>query len=752
MKNVSIKKAVVLEIAVILVSIAFIPVVNAQNCSLIIRLPANPVTMVVDKTASNSYFDTTLSNVPSGYDVSNGDYLGWCIDLDHNIANNTSYQVYLYSSYNTSMPSYLWHNNLSKVNYILNNKQGSWQQVQNAMWYLLDFGDNGLNSDGWAMVNDAIANGSSFCPGVGDVIAIVADAGIDVQYTVIEVQVPVYTLTVNTEGSGSVNPSAGTYASGNVVNVTATPDIGWTFDNWSGDVPSGHETDNPVTITMDSDKTITAHFTEDQYTLTIIIDGNGAVVKDPDQTTYTYGTIVELTANPDSGWSFDYWSGDLSGSNNPEYITMDSDKTVTAHFTEDQYTLTIIIDGNGTVTKNPDQTTYTYGTVVELTAVPESRGWIFDHWSGDLTGSNNPEYITMDGDKTVTAHFTYIAEYTLTIIIDGECGWVIKNPDYPTYPHGTVVMLTAETISCFSFTHWSGDLSGSNNPEYITMDSNKTVTAHFTINFYTLDIIIDGNGTVNKSPDLDEYHCGANVTLTAVPDSGWAFSYWSGDLTGSNNPTYIIMYGGDKTVTAHFTTGEYTLDINIDGNGYVIKDPDHATFPYDTTVELTAVPDSGWVFDHWSGDLTGGNNPETIFMDDNKTVTAHFSIAEPPEKPSIDGPTNGKVGVEYEYTFTTIDPYESDIYYYIEWGDGDFEDWFGPYSSGEEVTLSHTWSEEETYTIQAKARNIYGAESDWTTLEVTMPLNQQIYVHPVLQKILELFPNLFPILRHLLGL
>ena len=749
MKNVSIKKAVVLEIAVILVSIAFIPVVNAQNCNLIIRLPANPVTMVVDKTASNSYFDTTLSNVPSGYDVSNGDYLGWCIDLDHNIANNTSYQVSLYSSYNTSMPSYLWHNNLSKVNYILNNKQGSWQQVQNAMWYLLDFGDNGLNSDGWAMVNDAIANGSSFCPGVGDVIAIIADAGTDVQYTVIELQVPVYTLTVNTEGSGSVNPSAGTYASGTVVNVTATPDIGWTFNNWSGDVPSGHETDNPVTITMDSNKTVTAHFTEDQYTLTVIIDGNGTVIKNPDQTTYTYGTIVELTANPDSGWSFSHWSSDLSGSNNPKYITMDSDKTVTAHFTEDQYTLTVIIDGNGTVIKNPDQTTYTYGTIVELTANPDS-GWSFSHWSSDLSGSNNPEYITMDSDKTVTAHFTYVAEYTLTIIIDGICGWVIKSPDYPTYPHGTVVMLTAQTVQGWSFTHWSGDLNGSNNPEYITMDSDKTVTAHFTVNYYTLNIIIDGNGTVNKSPDKPVYHYGENVTLTAVPDPGWVFDHWSGDLTGSNNPTYIKMYGG-TTVTAHFTTTEYTLDINIDGNGYVIKDPDHATFPYDTTVELTAVPDPGWVFDHWSGDLTGGNNPETIFMDDNKIVTAHFSIAEPPEKPIMGGPANGKAGVEYNYSFTTIDPYESDIYYYIEWGDGEFEDWLGPYSSGEKVTLSHTWDEEDIYTIQAKARNIYGAESDWATLEVEMPVNQQVQ-YPFIQWLLERFPNAFPILRTLLGL
>jgi hypothetical protein len=359
----------------------------------------------------------------------------------------------------------------------------------------------------------------------------------------------------------------------------------------------------------------------------------------------------------------------------------------------------------------------------------------------------------MDSDKTVTAHFTenQYSEYNLTVIIDGICGWVIKSPDYPTYSHGTVVMLTAQTVQGWSFTHWSGDLNGNNNPEYITMNSNKTVTAHFSVNFYTLDIIIDGNGNVEKIPDKPVHHYGENVTLTAVPDPGWAFSYWSGDLSGSNNPTYIKIYN-DTTVTAHFIIAEYTLDININGNGHVIKDPDHTTFPYNSTVELTAVPDQGWVFDHWSGDLTGDNNPETILMEDNKIVTAHFSIAEPPERPIIGGSANGKAGVEYNYSFTTLDPYESDIHYYIEWGDGTFEDWIGPYNSGEKVTLSHTWSEEDTYTIRAKARNIYGAESDWTTLEVEMPVNQQITAYPLFQRILELFPNAFPILRTLLGL
>jgi uncharacterized repeat protein (TIGR02543 family) len=427
MNAVSNNKAVVLAITFVLVSVAFITVGNARietdfidlnndkivksenpanysplvNCSLVIKLPANLVTLMVQHTSTNSYFNSTLSDVPLGYDISNGSYLGWCIDLSHSIADNTFYQVYLYSSYNKSMPSYLWHNNLSKVNYILNNKQGSTWQVQKAIWYILDFGDSGLNSDGWAMINDTIANGSDFCPGVGDIIAIIADAGTGVQYTVIELQVPVYTLTVNTDGNGSVTPPGGMFTSGTNVTLTAIADTNWIFDHWSGNLTGNN---NPDSILMTSNKTITAHFTEDAYTLTINIDGNGTVTKDPDQEYYAYGTLVELTATPDTGCDFSYWSGNISGSGNPITINMISDKEVTAHFTENEYKLTINIDESGSVIKDPDQNTYPNETVVTLTVVADA-GWTFSHWSGNLTGSTNPDNITMDGDKTVTAHF-----------------------------------------------------------------------------------------------------------------------------------------------------------------------------------------------------------------------------------------------------------------------------------------------------------------------------------------------------------
>ncbi len=82
-----------------------------------------------------------------------------------------------------------------------------------------------------------------------------------------------------------------------------------------------------------------------------------------------------------------------------------------------------------------------------------------------------------------------------------------------------------------------------------------------------------------------------------------------------------------------------------------------------------------------------------------------------PEAPDISGEIEGEAGVEYEYTFCSIDPNGDDVYYYVDWGDGEFTDWIGPFASGEEVVISHTWDEQDTYTIKAKAKDIFDAES-----------------------------------------
>ncbi len=125
-------------------------------------------------------------------------------------------------------------------------------------------------------------------------------------------------------------------------------------------------------------------------------------------------------------------------------------------------------------------------------------------------------------------------------------------------------------------------------------------------------------------------------------------------------------------------------------------------------------------------------------------------LNQPPGIPDIEGETNGYYGESYDYTFITTDPDGDDVWYFIEWGDESTSGWIGPYDSGEEAVVSHTWDDEDTYTIRAKAKDIFDAEGEWGTLEVTMPVNQHSYLFPLLQRLLERFPNMFPILRHLL--
>ena len=122
----------------------------------------------------------------------------------------------------------------------------------------------------------------------------------------------------------------------------------------------------------------------------------------------------------------------------------------------------------------------------------------------------------------------------------------------------------------------------------------------------------------------------------------------------------------------------------------------------------------------------------------------------PPSKPTITGETNGKFGESYDYTFTSTDPEDQDVWYYIDWGDGEAEEWIGPYLSGQEVVVSHTWEKRGIYTIKAKARDIFEAESDWSYLKVRMPINQQTS-DSLLIRFLERFPNAFHILRNILG-
>ncbi len=153
---------------------------------------------------------------------------------------------------------------------------------------------------------------------------------------------PQVTLTVDTLGLGHVDvdpqPIDGTYDIGTDVTLTAVPQENWVFVEWQGDV-SG--TDNPVTTKLDSNMHVTASFASifTQYSLNIETVGMGSVTMSPEPIlgTYDSSAVVSLTAQPVPGWEFAGWTGDLESVDNPDTVVMNSDKNITATFSEIQF-------------------------------------------------------------------------------------------------------------------------------------------------------------------------------------------------------------------------------------------------------------------------------------------------------------------------------------------------------------------------------------------------------------------------------
>ncbi|MFP3872067.1 MAG: InlB B-repeat-containing protein, partial [Candidatus Aenigmatarchaeota archaeon] len=237
-------------------------------------------------------------------------------------------------------------------------------------------------------------------------------------------------LTVEIEGQGLVEVDgqevsdgwSETYQDGDLVQLEAVPDKNWTFDEWTGDMPLGEEGIS-INVTMDQNRTITAHFGEgssDEHVLTVEVKGQGSIevdgkeVSDGWSETYQDGTLVGLKAIPDENWTFDEWTGDVPTSEGGISInvTMDQNRTITALFDDvssEEHVLTVEVEGQGAVeiddqeVKLPYEKKYLEGTEVNLTAVPD-EGWEFAEWTGiDNTGEKIT--IVMKEDKEIRAVF-----------------------------------------------------------------------------------------------------------------------------------------------------------------------------------------------------------------------------------------------------------------------------------------------------------------------------------------------------------
>jgi hypothetical protein len=374
----------------------------------------------------------------------------------------------------------------------------------------------------------------------------------------------IYTLSTSVVGPGTIVkvPDTVNYVEGSQVKLTAKPDSGAIFVGWTGSLV---DVTNPTTISMTSNKAITATFRKLQYyTLAVTVVGNGKVMKVPDQPTYLEGTQVQVTETPDSTNQFLAWGGDVGGSSNSITITMNSNKTVSATFSQlPYYSLNIAVFGGGSVTKVPDAATYLVGTPVQITAVPDGGNHL-GSWSGDTSANSTTLTVRMMSNKLIVANFAadqpgLVAYYPFNGNAFDESG---------NGHNGTVVGATLTTDRFgvngrayrfnygYSSSH-SGDCINIPDDPSLRLSTSFTLAAFVTFQNYSND----GKAIISKIAPAD-WNGGYEMRIVPIPDTTVVLS---GRVNGTNTTCSAQIHAVDRWYHIAYTYDGTQLRQYING-------------------------------------------------------------------------------------------------------------------------------------------------------------------------------------------
>lgn len=193
---------------------------------------------------------------------------------------------------------------------------------------------------------------------------------------------------------------------------------------------------------------------------------------------YVESNTVTLTALPFYGNTFMHWLGDAVGTNSTINVSMNQDKSVFAVFGT---ALASTVAGSGHIQLSPTSGPYAYGSIVQLTGIPDPGNY-FGFWGNAATGNTNPLYFTIAAPtQTISSIFGALptGQAALTVVTSGR-GRVNANTRANAYPTNQSVSLAAVPDSGASFVNWSGDASGTQNPLTVGMTQSKLIQANFT--------------------------------------------------------------------------------------------------------------------------------------------------------------------------------------------------------------------------------------------------------------------------------
>ncbi|MGN0227118.1 MAG: leucine-rich repeat protein [Paludibacteraceae bacterium] len=455
----------------------------------------------------------------------------------------------------------------------------------------------------------------------------------------------VYSITCGTSAYG-VTEGAGKYDYLTEIMLTATPNYGYKFKQWSDGV-----TVNPRIVRVERDSVITAEYAPLDYQVVVKTADKKMGTVQPNSAEYPYLSQVELTAISKYGYHFTEWS---DGSNqNPHTITVTKDTVFTANFAINSYDITILGSSYGTAT---GAGAFDYLTDIQIEAFP-NYGYKFKSWSDGV--KDNPRILTVESDTTLAMEFEPVKFTLRTQSNDDEKGTV--TPSVGKYAYLSEVEIKAEPVYGYHFAEWGDGRIA--NPRKVVIESDTLFTAIFEVNTYSIQATTSAMGRITGAGEYDYL---SECTLRATANYGYRFVSWKDGVT--TNPRKITVTQ-DSIFAAIYEPVNFTIEAYSDNTKQGTVTPETQEVPYNSIAIITANAVHGYKFRFWDDYNT--DNPREITVTEDATFIASFErdlfnvvVAE-----SEYGTVTGDWRYPYQ-TYATIEATPNYGYQFVQWSDG----------------------------------------------------------------------------------
>ena len=448
-----------------------------------------------------------------------------------------------------------------------------------------------------------------------------------------------YTLSTSVNGSGTItlNPAEGSYSSGTVVTCTATPQTGWLFSNWTGDLTGAT---NPQTITMSANKSITAVFTQTSNTITASA-GAGGTISPSGAVSVLYGSNQTFTITPNTGYqvaSVLVDGASVGAVTTYTFTNVTAPHTISVSFALRTFTITASAGSGGTISPS-GAVTVNYGASQTFTITPNTG---YQVASVLVDGASVGALTTYTFTNVIAAHTISATFSQITNIITASAGagGTISPSGYVSVPYGgnQTFTITPNTGYQIAAVLVDGSAAGAvASYTFSNVTSAHTISATFAIQMFTITATAQTGGTITPSGAVSVAY-GASQAFTIAANTGYQLT---DVLVDGASIGAVTSYTFTNVIASHTISVQvtaliyYSLTVANDGNGTTAPSGT-VSVQQGVATAISATPNTGYVFGSWSvtaGAATIANatsqTTQVTLTSGNATVTAAFAQGAP---------------------------------------------------------------------------------------------------------------------------